>query len=558
MTTRRSAPRQLVASLLFGAGLLGALAACSAIVDTRATQCDVDADCAALGEAFSGTTCTNHVCVSPSTLSCTSNKQCSDQLGEVAVCNKATSTCAAVVSSLCPNYLGDPSDVTDHDNVFLIGLINPLTGEDQGIGLPVQNGAEIARREIMQAVNGIQPDVTKPAIPIALLGCDETDAIGSAKHLVNDLGVQAIIGPQFSQNVIDVATTVTVPAGVMLISPTATATEISKLNDHALVFRTAPPDRYQAAAVNQYMKQLEPKVRTARGLDASAKLKVAVLFKGDTYGVGFSTILSQTLMVNGEIIAQDAASYVGKDYGADGNSTDPPRYDDVVNATTAFAPDIIVGIGTTELVTQIFTPIETKWTAQDHRPYWILTDGAVGPDIVTAVGSNADLRGRVRGTTPGTTNPASQALITRYNTIFEANVPPETFGVAGAYDSVYIYFYDALLAHVDGTTPYDKSPTGVDLTSEMAFQNDGPPTVNVGTDDLSTGISAYLSDEDIDLEGASGNLDFDANGDPPSDIQIWCLDTLGSDTAQKVSYSGFFVSFDDDGSSAPEGADGCK
>jgi hypothetical protein len=69
-----------------------------------------------------------------------------------------------------------------------------------------------------------------------------------ARHLVNDLGVQAIIGVAYSGITISFATAVTVPAGVLAISPAATSVLITSLDDKGLVWRTSPSDRFQGRA----------------------------------------------------------------------------------------------------------------------------------------------------------------------------------------------------------------------------------------------------------------------------------------------------------------------
>ncbi|MFN3288611.1 MAG: hypothetical protein ACK40H_09185, partial [Sphingomonadaceae bacterium] len=66
---------------------------------------------------------------------------------------------------------------------------------------------------------------------------------------------------------IAVANAVTIPAGVPIISPSATAPAVSDLNDNDTVFRTAVPDGLQGAVLGRITK--------ARGID-----RVAVMAGG--------------------------------------------------------------------------------------------------------------------------------------------------------------------------------------------------------------------------------------------------------------------------------------
>ena len=79
----------------------------------------------------------------------------------------------------------------------------------------------------------------------------------------------AIIGPIFSESVIEVAEKVTIDRGVFLISPTASSKELSSLSDKGLVWRTISSDIYQASAL---VERQELQVRRSVGdADKSAE-----------------------------------------------------------------------------------------------------------------------------------------------------------------------------------------------------------------------------------------------------------------------------------------------
>src|SRR5262249_55677508 len=68
--------------------------------------------------------------------------------------------------------------------------------------------------------------------------------VKAATKLVKEDNVVAIVGANTSVSTIAAAHDVTVPNGVPMISPMATATVITTLEDNDFVFRTVPSDVY--------------------------------------------------------------------------------------------------------------------------------------------------------------------------------------------------------------------------------------------------------------------------------------------------------------------------
>src|SRR5690606_25808628 len=119
--------------------------------------------------------------------------------------------------------------------------------------------------------------------------CDDSvgtnAAVDAARHLVDDVGVPAIVGPIFSENVLAVANQVTIDAGVFVMTPTATAMSIADLRDADLVWRTTPGAVYQSNALVDRMIDL----------DADTPItQLLILAKDDAYGNGIlSAILPE-------------------------------------------------------------------------------------------------------------------------------------------------------------------------------------------------------------------------------------------------------------------------
>lgn len=528
-------------------GVLGALAAiaattpsCSLLVDTNADQCAVSADCASLANTvcanrvcaqvacksatdcagFDGTTCSGSFCVPVK--GCATNAQCMGA-SATTVCRKVAGQgmCVELLSADCQTLHGDYLD----DNAILFGAILPITGNDATTGKSNFNAITLAIDELKQQSNGLPPAPSGMGNrPLAVLGCsDQSDAmiaIRAAKHLAEDVHVPAIVGAAFSGVTIKVATTVTIPDGVLLFSPSATSVSITDLQDNGLVWRTSPSDVYQAQTVALLVEQLEQKVRGALNLMPGDKIKLAVLHKGDAYGNGLGKAVEKLLTINNAPVLDpaNAGLYARTDYGdPDDPKTDPLQYAKTVSDTIASAPHIVLDFGTNESITQIMEPIEKGWTESKYRPRWVFADGGLINELWAFVGKNAELRGRIRGTVPGTTNANFLAFKGSYDGKYKDGTDPNVFGCAGAYDIAYLLAYSTVALG-------DQPITGANLV--QGFSHLVPPaktTITAGSDP-NVAFSVLKSQGRFDFDGASGPLDFDLmTGEAPSDIQIWCL-----------------------------------
>ncbi|WP_197041220.1 ABC transporter substrate-binding protein [Chondromyces apiculatus] len=513
-----------------GLGVL--LPSCTLIIDRNAEQCETNDDCA----GFPGTTCSEErVCSEPL---CATNQECVEQFGEFHVCSAQTHACADMRSTECTVIEGD----YEKDDALLIGVVVPTDGEAAQTGKSITNAVRLALSEIATNANGLPPLPGKSMQrPVVLVGCnDKSDADTAAaagQHLVS-LGVPAIIGAAFSGITIKMATEATIPGGTLVISPSATSVAITDLSDQGLVWRTAPSDIYQAEALVQYSARLQEDVRLALGLQAGDKLRVAILHKGDSYGTGLGRVLEAGLVLNGTsaLDPQNNGFYRRFDYGdPDNATTSAPRYEEAVQAALDLEPHIIFSLGTRESVLDVLAPIEEGWQLGAYRPRYVLSDGSVIPQLwESVVQGDTDLRHRITGTIPGTSNPRFNAFRGDYIGQFNDGTSPDVFGAAGAYDAAYLLAYSAVALG-------GEAPTGARLAGALSKMIPPGDPVNVG-EQISSTFDALLAGASIDVNGASGALDFDPeDGEAASDIQIWCMPANGAGDAQSVTFSGLYL-----------------
>jgi ABC-type branched-subunit amino acid transport system substrate-binding protein len=532
--------RAALPALVFA--LVAGVDACTLLVDASIEQCSTTADCLGKGAAFSGTVCTDKkICEQPP---CTSNKDCAAYFGsDYAICRK-DNVCVKLFSEDCKKILGDPAMVLD-DNTIWLGTMLPVIDTYKTLGLPLQNGVEIAQRDFKTTTNGLPPATAGGARrPYAFVAChDLADPVRAATHLVDDLRVPAIIGPAFSGVLIKIATTITIPKGVLIMSPSATSPFISGLADNGLVWRTAPPDTVQAVAIAFAMSaKVEPDLRagTPPVLKTLDPLRLAVVHKGDAYGKGLADALFAKVLFNGKTAAQNDSdgNYKRIDYGDpdDPANTDPKsKYQAAVATTLAFKPHVVIVVGTTEGVTDIFGPIESGWSAGTvYRPRFVLTDGAQVPELTKLVGSNADLRKRTIGTVPGTTSEQFKNFASRYRADpLTADTNPDQY-TAAAYDAAYLLAY--AIAAV-GPQPI----TGATLAEGLKRMVPPGRAIEIGPGPINDAFAELAAGKNIDVNGVSGPLDFDVKtGEAESDIQIWCIDINTSGMAVGFKNSGAY------------------
>lgn len=513
-------------------GIAGAATSCSLIVDSNAAQCTVDADCK--GE-LAGRTCDTEkgVCmaaVDPGE-KCTLNADCKKK-GTFFVCRKDTQKCVDLTSANCKTIHTTKkidAEAYNNDNALIIGSITPSASTaypgDKEYGIAVESGIDLALDDFGK-VNGIPVGTGGDTRPIVVVSCNdgenEDQGIAAAKHLVNDLGVPAIIGYPFSGTTIDIATEVTIPAGVLLFSPAATSNDITKLNDKDLVWRTSPPDSFQATALTLYYPEVEARARKLfPKIMPADKLKVAILYLDESYGKGLADALQTTLTFNGKGAAEQLDTYFKRiSYGAS-DSLDLSKVQDVVD----FAPNVIFIFGNSEGL-QLFDPIEKNWKAQadDHRPMWVFPDGGKNSDLWDKSITTEELRQRVSGSVPGvlggTYKPYGTFLLSWSSSKY-ASSDATQLGVAGAYDIAYMLAYSAVAVGSNPLTGANLVKYG--LRKMVPGNNIEKVIVGPGNGVIQDTFTSLLAGKAIDIEGTSGPLNFNQFGEAASDVQIWCV-----------------------------------
>ncbi|WP_394839888.1 ABC transporter substrate-binding protein [Pendulispora rubella] len=444
---------------------------------------------------------------------CTKNDDCRRAFGDDGMCPASTRRCARIRSAECTRVLGDAAS----DEAIFIGSLFPF---EQSSGAPIENGVEVALEEFRSVELPPVPGETRRR-PLVLVACndqgDGPTAVRAAQHLVNDLGIPAIIGSAFSNVTLQVANQVTIPRSVLLVSPSSTSPTLTRLTDNGLVWRTCPSDVIQAEAHLALMPHLERDAKLATGAE---KIKVAVLHKGDLYGRGLAEALSPKLVFNeaNALDQVDSGHFLRLDYGDPQDSAAPPDYAAAVRNVVAFEPHVVFLYGTTETVEPLIAQTEATWhTSLGYRPFYVMGDGSAVPELSAYLARAPDeTRRRMLGTKPGTVGPKFEAFKSTYlSRVHDGTSPAATWAV-NAYDALYTVAFSIVAA---GADPLRGPNLARGLERLVSGQRISPGSAN-----LNAAFDLLLAGASFDYDGASGPLDFDrTTGEAPSDILLWCM-----------------------------------
>ncbi|HEU4409596.1 MAG TPA: ABC transporter substrate-binding protein [Polyangiaceae bacterium] len=467
---------------------------------------------------------------------CSVNADCARERGRGSVCreHEEGKVCVDLRTEHCPEVIGDYAD----DDAVIFGALVPIDSVDAPVGKAEVNGIRLAVTEFQASSGGLPPvGGSGRRRPIAVVICDDASRVdrglSSAVHLAREVRVPAIIGSTFSGVSIRVANDVTTPAGVVLISPGSTSPDITYLQDRGLVWRTIASGAIEAARIVALTEDLQVDVRArlvaAGVLAEGAPLKLQIVYKGDAYGRGFTTTSVDLLRLNGAPATDPSNKdyFRQKDYG---NLSDPernpPRYEETVAELIEQAPHIILAYGVNEVFDDIMGPVERGWSNPSYRPYWVFTHAQFNTAATEFLRANDPdgafgVRRRMVGTIAGASYAAAYS---DFRSLYQGSVndgtPPDSFGAANAYDALYLLAYAATAATAEGR-PLD----GLRLAD--GFARLVPPAgsrAQVGSADINWALGELTAGRSVDLEGATGPLDFDlATGDADAEVEVWCV-----------------------------------
>ncbi|WP_353674076.1 ABC transporter substrate-binding protein [Synechocystis sp. LKSZ1] len=369
-----------------------------------------------------------------------------------------------------------------------LGALLPTTGDLSAIGqnLPIAFKLAVDTVNACGGVNG------KPVTTV--IEDDQTDPAAGATamtKLTESDRVAGVVG-SFASSVSSAAIPIAVKNKVMMISPASTSpvfTEQAQKGDfQGFWARTAPPDTYQAKAL------------AALANKKGFKNLSTVVINND-YGVGFERVFV-------EASEKDGAKILNKDqpvrYDPKAATLDTEAGQAFANKPNAVAAVLYADTGSV-LVQAAYKQGLTNGVTL------LLTDGVYTEDFVTKVGKDASgksiLAGAL-GTVPGADGQALAAFSQKWK---EKTGKEMTAYVPHTYDATVLMMLAAEAA---------KANTGEAIKSKIREVAAGP---GQEVSDACEAIALIRAGKAVNYQGASGNVDIDANGDVVGSYDVWTV-----------------------------------
>lgn len=367
---------------------------------------------------------------------------------------------------------GDDDSGSGDVGELKVGVLVPLTGGLGPYGGPGAKAADLAAAQVNAAAgdSGLSLTLVQEDTKSEAQAAQE-----AATKLIESDGVTAIAGPWGTDEVTATAENVTVPAGVPIVSPSATQPAITELDDDGLVFRTPPSDAIQGKVLAQLI-----------GRELGADATVATGGRNDSYGTALVAEFTKAFEAAGGTIAKnvpynpEAASLSSEAQQLASGNPDGWMIIDYAGDWAKMGPALVRSGN--------WDPAKT-----------FTGDGLISNSLPDDAGRPATEG--MRGTAPTSLDaPAGDA----FDALWKSDVgePRQTYD-AQNFDAVILI---ALAAAAGGSSDSASIAENLQEVSrggtKYTFEN------------LSDAITAAAAGEDIDYEGASGPIDFDDAGDP--------------------------------------------
>lgn len=377
-----------------------------------------------------------------------------------------------------------PGDETPED-CHWIGTLNPLTGDLGTVGLPLENAARLAVRDVNEAgtVAG-----KRLCVATGDTRTNPTRASAIVDALVEQNGILALNGAAASASTIEAAKAAA-RYDMAVVSCCSTSPALS---GDPNVQRTVPSDALQGVALAELAKERAP-------------ASLAVIYIDDPYGdllreqfLTAFTALSPSTIVRAAVPYESARD----------------SYADVVQEAFADNPELVVLIAFPIAGAEIIKAWRESRLSQSSQ--WLATDGLKDSRFVLLTGDGIP---RIEGTAPTQQGPRFAGFAQRYRAAFGGEEPG--IFTPNQYDAV------VLIALALAAAGPDRAAIRAEVSN---VSRDGTP---VHADELGTALRLAESGADIDYVGVSGEVDLDANGDVVSGYQLWGIAESGSEVFEE-------------------------
>ena len=397
-------------------------------------------------------------------------------------------TVLAVAAAAAVAATASPAGAASSSCAFTlkIGTVLPFTGDLAPYGGNMDKAVRLA---ISLQTAALKQAGLAQKIKVQLVDSQDgqSQASASVEGAKKEVGEHAnvIIGEMASSATIPMAQSVTIPSHVVLISPTASAPQLTTLADNGYVWRAYPSDTLQGKVLAQAAVEKFGKGAT-----------INVGARNDAFGTALEALfIAQWKKLGGKVGV--SLSW----------NPDQPTFDTEAQQLVSGSPKGWVIIDFPQTF-QKFAPSlvrSGKWDAAKTLMTEALKDGqtldSIGSPVVGLSGTAASAAG----------GPAGNAFHALWNRQVHGAKPYTGFE-GTAFDAANVAFLAAMRGCSASPAKIKSNLVGVS----------GPPGKKVTFAQLKQAIALLRAHKDIDYEGAFSPVDFDRNGDIGSAVyEIW-------------------------------------
>jgi branched-chain amino acid transport system substrate-binding protein len=382
---------------------------------------------------------------------------------------------AIVIAAGCGD---DDTDGNGGGSTIKLGLLLPYTGSLESNAKSMRKAAELALAEINDAGGVLGKKLEFVNGDSAL---DTKTASENLKNLISK-GVVAVIGPVasgVSMGVYDeVLKNETDPVPILV---TGTSPAISDYENKNVIWRCMPSDKFQGATGADWaIKQ--------------SKTKASIIYRDNAWGQKLAEAFKTAFTPPGS-----SNTIVGETKYPDQESYD--TYDFSTNVTDLFpeCPDIVYIASYSDDGAKFTTAAKAQVTAS-CTPLFFGTDAVYSSTFLA--NGDPDVLKTMEGTAP-TPSVDKWAQFKTYVDAYKAKngTVPEAYA-DGAYDAVYLY-----------ALAMEKGKKADAATIKANLQGVSKGGDKIGPGEWKKALEAIKGGKDVDYDGASGPVEWDANGD---------------------------------------------
>jgi len=366
-----------------------------------------------------------------------------------------------------------------------VGSVGGVTGPIAELVAAIVDGRNLAAKDVNDQGGLFKGDTYR--LVLGDSACDPKAGVDAGNKIVNVEQVVAVIGASCSGATNGMVQSVTIPAGVVSISDSATAPSITDLEDNDLVFRVAPSDAYQGLALAKLVK-------------SSGITKVAMTYANDDYNAGLAAVFAREFAAMGGTVTANQA-----------HEPDKPSYRSELATMAkggAEALAVFAYYGSSG-ITIIRNSLENGLFGKFYA-----ADGMFDQSVIDQIGADT-LRGNI-SITQSASDYGDESYKLFAAAFSAAGGNPQAPYVAHGYDASFLM---ALAIEKAGSA--DRGKIGAAL---RAVANAPGEVIRPG--EWKKAKALIAAGKNINYEGASGNVDFDKNGDVGG---IYSVNTVGAD-----------------------------